>query len=105
MKASPLRITTQEFFKMYRFLVTSYEVGKQDSIMHNARHNDDISKHIIITPFPYTGILDYLRKTFKHLSESSHGDVHWIDRRGRVHTVIKCKYKERDPYKHPKNIE
>lgn len=43
-------------------------------------------------PFPYKGILDYIRKSMKALSELSHGDI-VLERKGKELRRVKGNYK------------
>jgi hypothetical protein len=94
-----IKITTSEFFRMYKYIVSSYNKDLDDAIKHNLRYADRLDMQIVISPLPYEGVLDYIRQTLKRLCETS--DVIWIGRRGNVLIRVKKVDIPILTYKHP----
>lgn len=69
MKASPIKITTVEFFKLFNSIGTE------------------------------TSVLGYIKKTMKALAENSHGDVIWLNRKGKEIHREKANYKKQKEFK------
>lgn len=75
---SVLKITTVEFFKMWKEIKLFHQTNTLSVLKHNESCSEQ-NKKLKVPEFSFTGVRDYIMKTLKTMAYR--GQVHWISRR------------------------